>query len=352
VTGPSPAPPREALPPSLARLGARHPLVIAAVIVTVVITLVTALLTLAGFLADRWWVFDILTSFRPQAVGILAAAAIGLALLRYPRMLVVAVVALAINLGQVAPVYLRHQPAVAADSATLTIAHINLQSSMGDVSAILDWVAGHPADVVVILETNSVLINSAVRGIGDYRMVYPHVLDNGPGDSGRPTIQLDPANSEVVVLAARGDITAAKPDQPGLPQSAVEVHASIGGRPVALLGLHTESPTTAARHTLRDRQLDAVAAWLQTAPDPAIAFGDFNVTYYSPVFRRLLERSATRSSQLGFGVQATWPVGVRAAGIAIDQSVYKGALTAVGRRRGPSLGSEHRVLIVTYALAG
>jgi endonuclease/exonuclease/phosphatase (EEP) superfamily protein YafD len=42
----------------------------------------------------------------------------------------------------------------------------------------------------------------------------------------------------------------------------------------------------------------------------------------------------------------------RPAAIGIDQSIYTGDLTAVSRRRGPNFGSEHRVLIVTYALAG
>ena len=97
--------------------------------------------------------------------------------------------------------------------------------------------------------------------------------------------------------------------------------------------------------------LDAVTNWLQATPAPAVAFGDFNVTYYSPTFRRVLDRTGARSSQLGFGIQATWPVQFRPAGIAIDQSIYTGNLTAVARRRGPSLGSEHRVLIVTYAMA-
>ncbi len=82
-----------------------------------------------------------------------------------------------------------------------------------------------------------------------------------------------------------------------------------------------------------------------------MAFGDFNTTYYSPELADLLHRSGATSSQLGFGIQATWPHQFRPAGIAIDQSVYTGPITAVRRQRGPSLGSQHRALVVTYALA-
>ena len=106
---------------------------------------------------------------------------------------------------------------------------------------------------------------------------------------------------------------------------------------MSLLGLHTQSPTTAARHTLRDTQLGAVASWLEQAPEPAVAFGDFNVTYYSPVLKDVLGDTGARSSQLGFGMQATWPVQFRPAGIAIDQSIYTGDLTVVTQTAGAGL---------------
>jgi len=321
------------------------------VIVTVVVTLVAAALTIAAFFADTWWVLDVLTSYRPQAVGVLAAAAVALALLRCWRVLAVAVIALALNVGQVAPVYTDHQPDALADSPTLSIAHVNLQSSMGDIPAITDWLTGHPADVVVIFDTNRVLIDTVTRGVDGYRMIYPRLAGINTDTKGRQTTRLDPPSSELVVVTDRDDITADVPHHPGLLDAAVELHTAIGGQIVTMLGLHTESPTNAVRHATRDRQLDAVASWLQAATDPAIAFGDFNITYFSPTFRRLLEQSGTRSSQLGFGVQATWPAGFRPVGVGIDQSIYKGPITVVARRRGPVLGSEHRVLIVTYALA-
>jgi endonuclease/exonuclease/phosphatase (EEP) superfamily protein YafD len=153
------------------------------------------------------------------------------------------------------------------------------------------------------------------------------------------------------VLTDRDDVTARKPDDPNLPASSVELRTTIAGTKVSLLGLHTQSPTTPERHAVRDVQLDAVTSWLRGAPAPAVAFGDFNVTYYSPVLQRVLDRSGAHSSQLGFGVQSTWPVEFRPAGIAIDQSLYTGDLTAVARRRGPAFRSEHRMLLVTYALA-
>ncbi|MGZ4786795.1 MAG: endonuclease/exonuclease/phosphatase family protein, partial [Acidimicrobiales bacterium] len=266
--------------------------------------------------------------------------------------------------------------------------------------AMATWLAGHPADIVVVLDTKLDIAEAFHDGVNGYRMIYPQVkavtrrtdpatkkdpkpkkkaggtdttvagaagtaggLDptttttappttTSTTTGGGTTVDFIPSGAELVVLTDRDDVTAAVPSGAGLPESAIEIHTTIGDRSVSLLGLHTQSPTSSANHDRRDRQLAAVTTWLQDAPRPAIAFGDFNVTYYSPVLRHLLDDTGARSSQLGFGVQATWPVQFRPAGIGIDQSIYTGDLTAVGRRRGPSFGSEHRVLIVTYALAG
>jgi endonuclease/exonuclease/phosphatase (EEP) superfamily protein YafD len=326
--------------------------VIAAIIVTVVITWVATVSTLAGFLADQWWVFDIVTSYRPQEAIALAVAAVMAIALRCWKILPIALIALALNVWQVAPVYREHQP-LPTGPARLSIAHINLQSSKGDIAAMKQWLAGRPADIVVVLDTQRDLATNVYQGVGDYTMIYPTVAGVTTNKRNKKTnVTFSPRSAEVVVLSDIDGVTAADPITPDLPTSSVELHAAIGDRPVTLLGLHTQSPTTTERHRLRDLQLGAVDDWLSSTDQPAIAFGDFNVTYYSPVFQRLLDDSGARSSQLGFGIQATWPVQFRPAGIGIDQSIYTGDLTAVTRRRGPSFGSEHRVLIVTYALAG
>ena len=340
-------------------------MVIAAVIVTVAVTLATTVVTLAGFLAEQWWVFDIVTSFRPQAIIVLLVAAIALVILRIWWILPVAIMSLALNATQVAPVYTQNQPMAATDSPTLTIAHLNLQSNRGDVPGIINWLGGHPADIVVVLDTKLDLASAVHDGVNGYRMVYPRVKTivpstqpiapgkknrNKTSPSGTSYLSFEPRGAELVVLTDREDVTVDQPSVPGLPESVIELHATIGTQPVTLLGLHTQSPTTSLNHDRRDRQLDAVTTWLENTPPPAIAFGDFNVTYYSPYLRQLLDRSRATSSQPGFGVQASWPVQFRPAGIGIDQSVYTGNVTPIARQRGPSFGSEHRSLIVTYAL--
>jgi endonuclease/exonuclease/phosphatase (EEP) superfamily protein YafD len=335
------------VPARLAKLAQRHPLVIATVIVAVTVTIVTAALTVVAFAASSWWVFDILTSYRPQFALVLLIAVVVLAVLRCWRTLPVAVLALALNAVVVAPVFTGHQAAAEAGSPTLTIAHLNLQSRIGNLDEIHQWLESKPADIIVFLHTAEPTANSLADGVGPYRMIYPVLA----GFNNRGRREYSPS-AEVIVVTDRPGVTATVPTGAGLPIDAVDMTATLGSQHITLLGLHTLSPGTSGRHSVRDAELDAVGQWLRTAQRPAIAFGDFNVTYYSPAFQHLLHVGHATSSQLGFGIQATWPHQFRPAGIAIDQSVYTGPITAIARFRGPSLGSEHRALIVRYALSG
>jgi endonuclease/exonuclease/phosphatase (EEP) superfamily protein YafD len=336
------------VPARLARLADRHPLVIATVIVSLTVTWCTAGATVVAFAASWWWIFDILTSFRPQFALTLLVAVLSLAALRCWKTLPVALLALLLNVTQVAPVVMGHQPAARPGSATLTIAHLNLQSRVGDLVAIDRWLTSRPADVIVFLHTAEPTAVHFEQSHSGYQMIYPRLV---AGNAAHPRDRFDPRSPEVIVLTDRHDVAATTPTAVGLPVAAVEIHTRLGTQPVTLLGLHTLSPGTAQRHSVRDSELSAVSRWLQVTPRPAVAFGDFNTTYYSPEMSALLHDSGARSSQIGFGIQATWPHQFRPAGIAIDQSVYTGALTAIRRHRGPNLGSEHRVLVVTYALA-
>jgi endonuclease/exonuclease/phosphatase (EEP) superfamily protein YafD len=342
----STAPSDRPVPPRLAKLAQRHPVVIAAVLVAITVTIVTTVLTAVAFAASSWWVFDILTSYRPQFALVLLIAVVALAALRCWRMLPVALVALVLNVVVVAPVFTGHQAAAAVGSPTLTIAHLNLQSRSGNLDEIHQWLESKPADIVVFLHTAEPTANSLADGVGPYRMIYP--LLAGFNNRGRRVYS---PSAEVIVVTDRPGVTASVPTAPGLPIDAVDITAPLGNQHLTLLGLHTLSPGTSDRHRVRNDELDAVGQWLRTAPRPAIAFGDFNVTYYSPALQHLLHVGHATSSQLGFGIQATWPHQFRPAGIAIDQSVYTGRITVVARFRGPSLGSEHRALIVRYALA-
>jgi endonuclease/exonuclease/phosphatase (EEP) superfamily protein YafD len=350
---PTPAPdvttttrPPGSVPPGLARLAAHHPVVIATIIVTIVLTWMTVVASVVALAAQSWWVFDILTSYRPQFALASMVAVVALAALRCWRTLIVAVLALGLNAALVAPVFTGQQRAARPHSPTLTIAHLNLQSRTGNIPQMQAWLETKPADLVVLLHAGAGTATDLRAGVGVYHMVFPTAVSI----SATGHIKWDPISPETIVLSRRNDVHAERPYIPALPGPSVVITTHLGGTEIHLLGTHSMSPGTAKRVVTRDAQLTGIANWLRDSPTPAVAFGDFNVTYYSPKMKDVLARAHATSSQLGFGIQATWPHQFRPAGIAIDQSIYRGDITAVARHRGPSMGSEHRALIVTYAL--
>ena len=179
-------------------------------------------------------------------------------------------------------------------------------------------------------------------------MIYPLYL--GLNDNGRSTYE--PRSPEVIVLTDQPDVTASTPDFQGLPSAAVDIEAHIGHQPVELLALHTLSPGSSQRHLVRDEELNAVAHWLETATRPAIAFGDFNTTYFSPDFRRPARRRprhlvAARVRHPGHLAPPVPPRRHRHRPVRSTSAPSpRWRATAA-----PASGSEHRTLLVRYALA-
>ena len=239
--------------------------------------------------------------------------------LRCWKILPIAVLALALNAWQVAPVYRDHQPAAGAGSPTLSIAHLNLQSSKGDIPALVGWLdrapgrhrggARHPAGPGHDrLPGGQRLLDDLPDGDRDHDQQEEQEDDASPSRPAARRSWCSPTST------ASPPTSPPPPDLPDLVGRAPRHRSATSS--VTLLGLHTQSPTTPERHALRDVQLDAVTLVAgATAPQPAVAFGDFNVTYYSPMLKDLLDDTGARSSQLGFGMQATWPVQFRPAGI-------------------------------------
>lgn len=98
--------------------------------------------------------------------------------------------------------------------------------------------------------------------------------------------------------------------------------------------------------------LDALGDWQREQAEPAVVFGDFNATRWSAPVRRLVDSTSLANSEDGFGYQPSYPATFGLLGLPIDQSLYSPELTPTERSRGPTFGSGHRSLMVTYALTG
>jgi endonuclease/exonuclease/phosphatase (EEP) superfamily protein YafD len=307
-------------------------------IVRPVLIALSALVTgvvLIGRLPSSWWLIDVASSFRVHA-GVAALALLVVALLVRAKV-VASLLAISLVLSAPALVDLigSDPPRVAADAARLRIGHLNLQEHPLPLHALLDELRERHADVFVVLGARDLDVGPLPKRVERY--VFEAV---DPGE-------------QIVIIVNRRTIRRLGPTTHAISGSAVgfDVELIATGDVIHLLAVHTPSPITPGRASMRDQRLDEVGEWARDIRGPAAVFGDFNATPYSAAFARVVSRGDLTSSLDGRGWQPSWPVALGRFGIPIDHLFFSDELVTVERATGPSFGSAHRSLWVTLARA-
>jgi endonuclease/exonuclease/phosphatase (EEP) superfamily protein YafD len=123
------------------------------------------------------------------------------------------------------------------------------------------------------------------------------------------------------------------------------------GRPLRLFGVHATWPMAPMSAYRRNEQFELLARQARaTTGLPLVIVGDFNVTPFSPYFKRLLADGRLRSAADGFGWVPTWPSFFLPAGIQIDHALVNAAVTVQSFRAGAPDGSDHRPIVVDLLL--
>jgi endonuclease/exonuclease/phosphatase (EEP) superfamily protein YafD len=287
-------------------------------------------LTAVGWLGGVWWVFDLASNFRVQYAVLLVPVAIGSGLLRRRAAAIASLLALVANLVVILPLYVS-KPAPPLGPGRLNLMSFNVLYSNRHLDSVMEAVRTSGADVVFLHEGTRAL----ERAIEEADLPYRMVSARRPGDK-FATVALVPEDAETHIV----DIVV----------PSILVTLPLGSGEVEVLGIHPSSPISAKRSADRDEELQDVARWAATRSLPVVVTGDFNASTWSHGFS--LISGALVNSQLGFGVQASWPAQFRAMSVPIDHLLYSPELTAVDRHLGPSsLGSDHFPLYVTLAWA-
>jgi endonuclease/exonuclease/phosphatase family metal-dependent hydrolase len=162
---------------------------------------------------------------------------------------------------------------IPARTAAFTVATVNLQYTNTRHAQFLAWLAGNPADLVVVQE-----VTEAWAGALSGSQEHPHRFLLAREDPyGIGVLSRWPLESVRTIDLARD----------GLPS--VEGIIEIGGQRIRFLGLHTHWPVLPELARLRDITLQQAAATSSSSDLPVILLGDLNLTPDSPAFTRLLE---------------------------------------------------------------
>ena len=305
---------------------------------------VTLLLStvLAWTLGSRWWVAELLANLPVQHALAFAVLLVAAAALRHRWLLALSVAGLVANLAITAPILLtlqRGEPLPPAEGApTLDVTFFNTKY-FADEEATIEHLRGRGDDLVVLA-----LAMQPWRAYLEAADLDLHVRA-GPGPTDGEDLEMvalvrDP-DAEVIVHRPTDD-----------PRDAiVEVVLDLDGQPIHVLATHPVSPLTAERAAQRDRTLARLAVRATEQDAPVVVVGDLNATPWSPQLQAMALEAELIDSQVGFGLQPSYPAARGRLGIAIDHVLHSPELTTVARQLGPSFGSDHRMVHARLAPA-
>jgi len=140
------------------------------------------------------------------------------------------------------------------------------------------------------------------------------------------------------------------------------VQSRIGNQPVSIVAIHPLPPITEEFFRSRNTVFDAVSAYVKQQKDPVILIGDFNVTMWSPSYKKLAEQTGLSNTREGIGILPTWPVNVadyfstslqpltRFMQIPIDHCLASPDLSVTDMRIGAEVGSDHLPIVIDFSV--
>jgi endonuclease/exonuclease/phosphatase (EEP) superfamily protein YafD len=294
-----------------------------------------ALASAAAWLAPLGWPFELFVHFRPQYGVAAALVAVALFALRRPGLAALAALIAALQLwpdGSASPALASGAP---CDGQALTVVTANLSYTNADPRPLLEWLAREPADLVLLQEVTPGWAAALEALIG-----YPHRrLLTRADPYGIGVLSRWPVD-RLAIRSLAGD---------GVP--ALLGPLPIGGEPVMLSVVHAQWPLLPELMRRRDRSAAALAEEVRRDEQSLwIVGGDFNLTPYSPVFRRLLVESGLHETAPHRAWVPTWRADFWPIAMRIDHVLVSPAVCAEPSEVGPEIGSDHRPVRVRLRL--
>lgn len=304
------------------------------------LTVLLLIATLLATLAMQCWLCELFAHFTPFYLPIAALCVLGLALARHWRWCAAAAGLLAWHGYAVAQFLLQVPAAATSGNRPFTVFHFNAGAGQADPGRIVSHVRRNAKtiDVVVLIEATTDF-DPALAALKDD---YPHQIK-----------QLDDSPFGIALASKHPIDYGAISFKPFGRYAHIEATLKLPGRalPLALYAIHPPPPLSAGLAAARNAKLDHIAALVAAQPQATpVVVGDFNVTPWSPYFKRFAAASGLIPTRHAWRLDHTWPVTFNNAhlGLAIDHSFAHPSLGMIERTIGPDLGSDHLPVTVTF----
>ena len=280
-----------------------------------------------------WWL-DLVSHFVVQYAVVLVAMAFGCLVIGAPRKAMLLAACSLPNLTAILPHATFDNPALDQAQAVLRLVFINVHTENARSDQVIALVDTEKPDIVVLTEVDA----RWMEELKPLSAGYPHRIEAPQEDNFGIALwsRIPVARGEVVWFG-----------EAGVPS--IEADFLHRDRLITLIGTHPVPPVGPAESRLRDRQLAAISARTILLERPVVVMGDLNTTPWAPSYRRFCSGGRVKDTFGARGLQATWPASLRILGIPLDHCLVSAEFRLVDRRLGPTVGSDHRPLIVDLA---
>ena len=291
------------------------------------------LLTLTGFFARVWWIFDITSHFRLQYLILLVICAILGGLGGNYLLSILAEFGVIINLFVILPLYLA-APRLQKRTIRYRLLLSNVLGTNPNISATVNLIEKTKPDIILLIEPTE----SWLDAILPHLEAYPYrILVPRPDNYGIALFTKHHMKTQETIILG--------------PYQKPTIFASLDldGKQLNLLGTHAQPPFNALDSAYRDQQINEVVAFARQQNRPTLIMGDFNTTSWSAVIRDLL-KSGWKDSRVGFGVQASWPAANPLLRVPIDHIFTTPDVVVHKRQLGSRVGSDHLPVILDFSI--
>ncbi len=319
------------------------------ILVLYLLAILLALLTVAGFLGAWGNLFDLASHFRVHyflILMVLLSLSLGI---KSFRITLIFGLCLLINGALIVPYYLplsevqEKEPAFVSSSlsvdsesvTTFTLLHLNVLTKNSEKEKVAQLIQAEKPDIISLLELDTHWEEALNGVLTDYPYRFSKPQNNNFGIGLYSKIPLKKMGVKYF-----------NQDSSGLYFPSIYAENDDGR--FSILTTHPFPPISG--FSARNEQLHAISQARHQWNENLIIVGDLNITPWSVFFQKFLNETELRDSQLGYGVQASWPSYIPFFGIPIDHVLVSPNIQVLHREVGPNVGSDHWPVIVKLRL--
>jgi endonuclease/exonuclease/phosphatase (EEP) superfamily protein YafD len=263
-------------------------------------------------------IFDLFSHLRLQILLAQLIVFVIFIVLRDKPWLIATVVALVFNLKDIVPYYIPQNKPFSAEAGSLKVLQWNVYKENSEFKPLLTYIKQSNPDVIGLEEVDQkwlIALNTPLRAY-PYRMMIPQ--DNNFGIALYSKFPL--VNQQVHYFGAH------KPKQPASSQPfdpqalalklwnqifppdqfpSLSAIVRYRGHPITIIVTHPMPPLSGFE--MRNDQLSDMAVFAGRQKMPVIVMGDMNCSQWSVYFQKLLRNASLVDSQMGYGIQPSWP---------------------------------------------